>query len=189
MEPADTSFTRNIERFRPILLTLAEAMISPKLQCDLEASDLVQQTLMEAHHHADKLASTESAPFFAWLRTCLKHNILDSIKHLKTQKQGIRRRERASELAHSFDQLDKVFVSDQTSPSQIAQRNEQITILLEILQDLPSNQRTAVIMKHLRGCSLREIAEALCLSEAAVAGLLHRGRQRLVALMENHGRD
>ncbi len=185
----ETTFTQNIQRFRPILLTLAEAMISPALRGDLEASDLVQQTLMEAYHHVDKLAETESKPFYAWLRTCLKHNVLDAVKQLKTQKQDLRRRVRTSDLADSFDRLDRVLVADQTSPSQIAQRNEQISILLHHLQDLPTNQRTAVIMKHLQGCSLRDIAQALNLTEPAVAGLLHRGRQHLVTAMETRGQD
>ena len=184
----ETPFTRNIERFRPTLLSLAEAMISPALRGDLEASDLVQQTLLEAYHHVDKLVEMESKPFYAWLRTCLKHNVLDAVKHLKTQKQDLRRRIRTSDLADSFDRLDRVLVADQTSPSQIAQRNEQISIFLHHLQDLPTNQRTAVIMKHLQGCSLRDIAQALNLTEPAVAGLLHRGRQHLVAAMETRGR-
>ena len=42
-------------------------------------------------------------------------------------------------------------------------------------------------MKHLQGCSLRDIAQALNLTEPAVAGLLHRGRQHLVAAMETRG--
>ncbi len=189
MEPKETPFATKIERFRPILLTLAEAMISPLLRRDLEASDLVQQTLMEAHQHADKLADMESKIFYSWLRTCLKHNLLDTVKRLTTQKQDVRRHYIASDLADSFDRLDKVLVADQTSPSQIVQRNEQVSILLQHLQDLPPNQRTAVIMKHLRGYSLRDIAESLGLTEPAVAGLLHRGRQHLVAAMETRGQD
>jgi DNA-directed RNA polymerase specialized sigma24 family protein len=44
-------------------------------------------------------------------------------------------------------------------------------------------------MKHLRGLSLKEVAEAMQLSESAAAGLLHRGRQRLAQCLEEHGHD
>lgn len=180
-----TPFEKDIQRFRPILLSIAEAMISPTLRGHLEASDLVQQTFLEAHCNAEKLAGTESAPLFGWLRICLKNNLLDAVKHLKSQKNDLKRQMRISELAESFDRMEQLLVADQTSPSQIAERNEQILILLALLQEIPPDQKTAVIMKHLRGCSLKEIAEELNRSESATAGLLHRGRQNLVAAMES----
>jgi RNA polymerase sigma-70 factor (ECF subfamily) len=170
-----------------MLLSRAETMISPTFRKELDASDLVQQTLMEAHCHAEKLSGIGSAPFFVWLKTALKHNVLDAVKHLKTQKHDWKRRLRISERADSFDRVENELVANQTSPSQIVQRNEQISILLGYLQELPSNQRKALSMKHLQGSTLKEIAEALCLSESAVAGLLHRGREQLVALMEVRG--
>jgi RNA polymerase sigma-70 factor (ECF subfamily) len=84
--------------------------------------------------------------------------------------------------------LEQLFVAGDTSPSQIVQRNEQISLMLAAIQELPENQRTAIIMKHLRGHSLREVAELIGLSEPATAGLLHRGRLQLVRCMEkvNH---
>ena len=62
-----------------MLLTLAEAMISPALRSDLEASDLVQQTLMEAHCNAEQLVLMNAAVVFSWLRSALQHNMLDAI--------------------------------------------------------------------------------------------------------------
>jgi RNA polymerase sigma-70 factor (ECF subfamily) len=182
-----TQFESNIQRFRPILLSIAEAMISPTFRGQLEASDLVQQTFLEAHCDAEKLAGTENGALFEWLRTCLRHNMLDAVKQLKTQKNDLKRQMRISELAESFDRMEQLLVADQTSPSQIAERNEQILIMLAVLQEIPPDQKTAVIMKHLRGCSLKEIAEELNRSESATAGLLHRGRQNLVAAMEGRG--
>ena len=76
----------NLQRFRPVLLSLAETLISPAFRGDLEASDLVQQTLLEAHGHSELLATLGDAPFFQWLRKALRHNVLDAVKSLKTQK-------------------------------------------------------------------------------------------------------
>ena len=45
----NNDFEGALERFRPVLVTIAEAMISPAYRGDIEASDLVQQTLLEAH--------------------------------------------------------------------------------------------------------------------------------------------
>ena len=63
MERTDNAVEKVFERFRPVLVTLAEAMISPSYRGNIEASDLVQQTLMEAHTHARLLETFDEGPF------------------------------------------------------------------------------------------------------------------------------
>ena len=53
-----------MEKFRPVLLTLAKTMISPTLRGNLEASDLVQLTLLEAHRNIDQLVVAGVGPIF-----------------------------------------------------------------------------------------------------------------------------
>jgi len=179
----NNEFEGALERFRPVLVTIAEAMISPAYRGNIEASDLVQQTLLEAHASAEVLDPLSEGPFFGWLRKALQNNMLDAVKHLNTQKHDISRRLRESELEESFARLEQVLAGDGTSPSQRASRNEQIATMLSSLQELPDKQRMAVIMKHLQGLSLEEVAASLDLSESATAGLLHRGRQNLIHRM------
>jgi RNA polymerase sigma-70 factor (ECF subfamily) len=189
METTDPLLETRIQQMRPVLLTLAEALISPALRVELEASDLVQQTLMEAHQQSQVLASFEDGPFFSWLRKALRHNVLDAVKHLHTQKNDATRRVRASDIEGSFVRLEEVLAADVTSPSEIVQRNEQTAQLLAAVQELPGNQREAVILKHLRGYPLQQVAEALGLSESATAGLLHRGRKQLVERLERNDHE
>jgi RNA polymerase sigma-70 factor, ECF subfamily len=174
-------------KFRPALLTLAEAMISPAFRGNVDASDLVQQTFLEAHHNANKLVGIGERPIFAWLCEALRHNFLDEIKHLTAQKNDIRRTLLCSEIDESFHHIEQFFAADDTSPSQFAERNEQILLMLAAIQELPSNQRKAIILRHLRGHSLKEVADELQLSEDAVGGLLRRGRQQLVERLEKVG--
>ena len=189
MKQSEKSLEKCLNHFRPMLLTLAEAMMSSTLRGDLEASDLVQQTLLEAHCSAEQLAIMSEPAIFSWLRNALNHNVLDAVKHLKAQKNDVRRRVRVSDLEASFIRLEQILTADETSPSEVVQRNEQICRMLSALQTLPDNQRKAVIWKHLNGRSLRDIAEALDLSEAAAAGVLHRGRQRLSQCLQETGND
>lgn len=184
MDSEASRWEARIARLRPVLLTLAEALISPALRVEVDASDLVQQTLMEAHQQSEILASFDDGPFFSWLRKALRHNVLDAVKRLSTQKNDAARRIRAADIDNSFVRLDELLIADDTSPSEIVQRNEQIALLLAAIQELPRNQREAVILKHLRGYTLRQVAEELGVSETAAAGLLHRGRKQLVEQLE-----
>jgi RNA polymerase sigma factor (sigma-70 family) len=65
------------------------------------------------------------------------------------------------------------------SPRQRAERNEEVLRLAEALDRLPEAQRQALELHYLRGWSLAEVAEHLGRGKSAVAGLLHRGLDRL----------
>ncbi len=170
---------------RPMLVSLAEALLSPAFRGHLDGSDLVQQTLLEAHRKIDELSMLSEPQLFAWLHAALKHNVLDAVRHLRSAKKNVGRNIRLGDLHDSFVRLEQLFVADGDSPSQSLQRQEEISRMLAALQTLPENQRQAIILKHLRGHTLKEVAEMLNASESAVAGLLHRGRQQLLRSMND----
>ena len=49
----------------------------------------------------------------------------------------------------------------------------------------PDTQREAVILRHLQGMSLAEVAGQLDRSEAAVAGLVYRGLNKLHDVLDD----
>src|SRR5262249_4582141 len=71
----------------------------------------------------------------------------------------------------------------ESTPSQHAARNEELARLAEALPRLPPDQQEAVILHHLQGPKLAEVAAHLGRSLTAVAGLIHRGLQKLRELM------
>jgi RNA polymerase sigma-70 factor (ECF subfamily) len=81
--------------------------------------------------------------------------------------------------------LEAWLASEQSSPSERAEKNEQLLRLAEALEQLPEAQREAVVLHHLRGLSLAELASHLGRSEGAAAGLLHRGIKRLRELLHD----
>ncbi len=52
------------------------------------------------------------------------------------------------------------------------------------LQDLPENQRAALVFQHYEGLGLAEIGEILGVSPQAVKSLLHRARERMREILE-----
>jgi RNA polymerase sigma factor (sigma-70 family) len=111
--------------------------------------------------------------------------MLDAIKRLRAAKNDIAKSVRVEDIHESFVRLEQLLVAQDTSPSQSLERNEDIERMLAAMQRLPSNQRLAIMLKHLRGHTLKEVSEILGTSESAVAGLLHRGR---LQLLENMGK-
>src|SRR5262249_30863357 len=91
--------------------------------------------------------------------------------------------------AASSGPLEAWLAAEQSSPSQKAMRQEQLLWLARALDQLPDDQRQAVELHHLQGCSLVEVAARLERSRGAVAQLIFRGLRRLRQhLNEGEGR-
>jgi RNA polymerase sigma-70 factor (ECF subfamily) len=177
-----------LERFRSYLLLLAEAIIGQPNRVKLEASDVVQQTLLEAHRQWDQFRGQSDAERAGWLRQILQNNMKDAARALGRGKRDVAR-ERSLEAAveESSARLNAWLAAEQTSPSQAAIKAEDLLRMTEALSRLPEDQRKAVVLRHLGGLSLVELAGRLGRSESAVAGLIHRGLKELREVLGAEG--
>jgi RNA polymerase sigma-70 factor (ECF subfamily) len=177
--PAD-----RLEPFRAYLALLARLQVAERLQGKIDLSGLVQQTLLEAHQAGAHLAGRAAADVAAWLRRALANNLADEVRKLGAGRRDVaRERSLEAALEQSSARLAAWLAAEQSSPSARLQRQEQAVRLAAALDRLPATQRRAVELRHLKGQSLAEVAEALGSSKAAVVGLLHRGVQRLRDLL------
>jgi RNA polymerase sigma-70 factor (ECF subfamily) len=170
----------DLERFRSYLVLLARARLDRKVQAKLDASDVVQQTLLEAHQAIESFRGESVAAQAAWLRQILARNLANAVRDLNRDKRDVsRERSLQATLDESASQLEGWLAADQSTPSQQAERHERALLLAQALAELPEQQREAVVLRHFHGCSLVEIAEELSTTTAAVTGLLHRGLKNL----------
>lgn len=170
----------DLDHFRSYLLLLARVRLDRKLQGKLDASDIVQQTMLEAHQALESFRGENTAAQAAWLRQILARNLANAVRDLTREKRDVGR-ERAFQagLDESASRLEGWLAADQSSPSGQAQRHERALLLAQALTCLPEQQREAVVLRHFHGRSLAEIAEELTTTTAAVTGLLHRGLKNL----------
>jgi RNA polymerase sigma-70 factor (ECF subfamily) len=70
-----------LDQFRSYLNLLARAHLRPRVQRQIDASDLVQQTLLDAHAKKGQFRGETDAERAAWLRKILSHNIADALRH------------------------------------------------------------------------------------------------------------
>jgi RNA polymerase sigma-70 factor (ECF subfamily) len=170
-----------VEDFRDYLHLLARLQLDPRLHGKVDPSDVVQQTLIKAHQHRDQFRGNSVAEQAGWLRRILANTLIDAARkfgreldHEHSLEQG---------LNHSSARIDAWLAAEQSSPSEVAQRQEEVLRLAQGLAQLPEDQRTAVELHHLRDASVSEVAEVMGKTEAAVAGLLRRGLKRLRQLL------
>jgi RNA polymerase sigma-70 factor (ECF subfamily) len=183
-EHKNESPDQELEKYRPYLILLARMNLGQELQGKLDASDLVQHTLLEAYRKRDQFRGQGEAEMAAWLRQMLVYALADVRREFKRGKRCIaRERSLQATLDGSSVQLEGL-AAQQSSPSQRTVRHENILRLAAALLQLPEDQRQAVERKHLQGLSVAEIAVLLNRSETAVGGLLRRGMTSLGELLK-----
>ena len=180
MDSKGTDADPGLERFRSYLLLLARVRLDPLVRAKVGASDVVQQTLLEAHRDVAQLRGRTVGEQAVWLRQILARNLANVVRDLRRDRRNVgRERPLQAALDESASRLEAWLAAEQSSPSQQAERHERAVRLAEALAGLPENQREAVVLRHWHGCSLVEIGERLGCTTAAVTGLLHRGLRKL----------
>jgi RNA polymerase sigma-70 factor, ECF subfamily len=174
----------DLNRYRDYLLLLARVQIDPRWQAKLGASDLVQETLLEAHRDAGQFRGQSEGERLAWLRAILTRNLANAARDLRRQRRDVDRELPLIDPgAESSQQLEAWLSDSGLAPPEQAERNERLVRLAAALARLPEDRRAVIELRHFQGWPLDAIAAHLGRSTAAVASLLHRGLLQLRDLL------
>ena len=166
-----------LEAYRSYLRLLARLEIGRRLRTKVDASDLVQETFLQAHRSFPEFRGVSESEILAWLRRILATRLSNVVRHFH----GTQRRDLDLErdLGRSSRALQGVLAVSQTSPSQRFARREQAVLLANAVERLPDDYREVVVLRNLRGLKFREVAEAMGRSRDAVQKLWARALDRL----------
>lgn len=181
MQP-EASPTKNLalERFREYLILLARSQLDAQLQRKVDASDIVQQTLLEAHRKRDMFRGQSDAELAGWLRQILATSLANAIQALNYAKRDVaRERSLQAQLDRSSARLETWLAAEQSSPSQHALQQELVLRLAAALTELTDGQREALVLRYFHDWPLTDIAERLGITAPSVVKLMQRGSQRL----------
>jgi RNA polymerase sigma-70 factor (ECF subfamily) len=170
-----------LELYRNYLRLLARIEIGRKLQGKLDASDLVQETFLEAHRNFGLFRGTDEPQFAAWLRQILAAKVANLVRHyFGTQGRDVRlEQDLAAHLDNSSRILGNELAASLTSPSLQAARREQAVLLADALEKLPPDYREVIILRHLEGLTFPEVSRRMGRTLDSVEKLWLRGLARL----------
>jgi RNA polymerase sigma-70 factor, ECF subfamily len=172
---------RLLELYRNYLRILARIEIGRRLQGKLDASDLVQETFLEAHRHFPRFAGATESQLVQWLRQILAAKVANLVRHyFGTKGRNLRlERELSVELDNSSRLLGQDLAASLTSPSQQAVEREQAVLLADALERLPPDYREVIILRHLEGLTFPEVARRMGRTQDSVDKLWLRALARL----------
>jgi RNA polymerase sigma-70 factor (ECF subfamily) len=169
-----------LELYRAALHQLAERQLDGQVAARVDASDMIQQTFLEAHRSFGQFLGREAGQWAAWLQAILEHNIAGAIRdHALLQKRSVRREQSLDQPRGGESGTKPGLDAGYTTPREKAMRVEEAVRLARALDALPPDQREAVRLRHLEGWALADIARRLNRTPSATAGLIKRGMQTL----------
>jgi RNA polymerase sigma-70 factor (ECF subfamily) len=188
MRPTTRDDLRPLEEHRDYLLLLVRLQIGPRLRTKLDASDVVQQAILQAHERRDQFRGRTEGEWLAWLRAILANALASASRRFEAQARNPgRERSLEAELERSASRLNGLFAADQTSPSERAVRGEEMMRLSQAIARLPDHERRVVELHYLEGLAVAEVAERIGRTRPAAVGLLFRGLKRLRELLRDPG--
>src|ERR1700680_3345836 len=97
-------------------MLLAQLKLDRKLRGKLDAADVVQQTLLEAHQALESFRGDDLAAQAAWLRQILARNLANAVRDLTRAKRDVRKeRSLQADLDHSASQREGWLVAVEAS--------------------------------------------------------------------------
>jgi RNA polymerase sigma-70 factor (ECF subfamily) len=161
------AFGEIAEMYRGELLRYAASRTGPQLRGRLEPEDVVQDALRVAFEGLERFEWRGPQSLGCWLRGIVEHRIRNAS------------RGREARLARiSLESLLEPAASG-PSPSRVVRREERFERLQRALQGLSPDHRQVIELARLRGLKIREIADRMGRSEAAVKKLLSRALEDL----------
>lgn len=176
-----------LERHREALRRLVSFRLDRKIAARVDASDVVQDVLLEASRRLrDYVSSQGEMPFHLWLRQLAKDRMIDLHRRHHAQRRSVDKEQPlarpASADQSSLDLAAQLADADLT-PAAATIRKELEQRFLEALDQLDEHDREIIVMRHVEHMGNSEVAEALRLSPPAAGMRYLRAIRRLKAVL------
>ena len=171
-----------LERHRQAVRQMIQMRLDRAVAARVDASDVVQDVLLEASQRLNDFIESGSMPFHLWLRQLAKDRLIDMHRrHRGAQRRSVDREQKvaASGSDRSTLNLDGVLADGELTPAAASIRRELEQRFLTALQELNDDDRDVILMRHQEHLTNSEVAEALGLSQPAAGMRYLRALRKL----------
>jgi RNA polymerase sigma-70 factor (ECF subfamily) len=178
---------RLLDRHREPVRRLIDLRLDPAIVQRVDASDVVQEVLLEASKRLQDYLRKPAMPFHLWLRHLAKDHLIDAHRrHHQAQKRGVDRERpihRPAWADRSSLELAGQLMDHERTPASEAIQQELQRRLHDALTKLDEDDREVIQMRHFEQLGNQDVAAALGLTEAAASMRYLRAVRRLRDLL------
>ncbi len=181
-----TAFDLLFARHRAYLRRIIEMRIDPQLRSRFDASDVLQETQLEAHERLGEYLERQPMPFRLWLRKTAQQRLLRMRReHVEARKRAV---DREVPLPQSSSiELARRLLRTGTTPSAQLGRRELAQRVRTAMGQLTEADREILLMRNFEGLTIREVASVLDLDPGTVSRLHGRALLRLERILVDGG--
>jgi RNA polymerase sigma-70 factor, ECF subfamily len=171
---------------RNYLAVIARQQIGSWLRPKVDASDLVQQTLLEAHRGLPRFEGRSREEWYSWLRQIMARNAVDFVRHFQgAEKRRVGREvPLAAPAGGASDAVGIDPVAPGESPSQLVMQWERELQVADALTQLAADHQQVVMLRNVEQLPFDEVARRMNRSRPAVQMLWMRAIRQLQSLCE-----
>ncbi|QDV14720.1 RNA polymerase sigma factor [Rosistilla oblonga] len=152
-----------IARLIPQLTTIARQSIARRWQSKVGASDIVQNTFLEASNTLSSFSGSSIAEFNQWLRAILAHNLQDSRRRFVVAQM------RSVEREQPLDRLTgPLLINSEKSPVSVAVSNEFDRELHRVIGMLDQMDQQILTLRYQQKLAFGEIGIRINMKEDTV---------------------
>ena len=168
-----------LETFRGYLLLIADREMDPELRAKGGASDLVQETFLEAQRDFGRFHGNSADELRAWLRRLLLNNVANFTRQYRERAKRQVGREIPLEAGGSSHERGAGLAANTVSPSGAVLALEQAEALARALERLPADYRQVLAYRHDEQLTFEEIGQRMRRTANAARMLWLRAVERL----------
>jgi RNA polymerase sigma-70 factor (ECF subfamily) len=169
---------------------MIDLRLDPAIAARVDASDVVQEVLLEASRRLDAYLREPKMPFQLWLRHIAKDHIIDAHrKHRLAQRRGVDHEQpmAAGRADASSLELAAQFCDGELTPAAAAMQQELERRLHAAIAKLDEDDREIILLRHFEQMSNQDAAALHGLSEAGASMRHLRALRRLRELLRPEG--
>ncbi len=183
---------RLLGEFREPLRRVVGLRLDPVIARRIDASDIVQDVLLEANQRLKEYLQAPNMPFHLWLRHLAQDRIIDTHRrHRLAQRRSIDREQPLTRPGWADDDsaasLVAQLVDTERTPASEAIQQELARKLTSAIGELGDDDRDILLMRHHEQLSNGDAARALGLTDAAASMRYLRALRRLRGVLVPDG--
>ncbi len=176
-----------LTRYREPLRRVIGLRLDAALARRIDASDIVQDVLIEAHQRLKDYLQNPVMPFPLWLRHLAQDRIIDTHRrHRVAQRRSIDREQAIDRPAWADDSSDNLvaqLIDPEQTPASAAITEELRRKLNSAIDQLNEGDREIILMRHQEQLSNQDVAAVYELTEAAASMRYLRALRKLRAVL------
>jgi RNA polymerase sigma-70 factor (ECF subfamily) len=169
--------------YRPYLRLAVGDRVPRLVQKRMDASDIVQQTLVDAVRGLPEFRGRSEPEFTAWMMKLLERNVLQCVRNNTLGKRDVRLEHNWTDASGSAVMMWQSIADEGASPTSRVFRGEAALHLAAALEKLPADQRTALELRYIEQQTLQAIADQMGRTLSSVVVLIRRGVDALHAML------